>query len=495
MERLVSFLQPFVQQLFAQQGEPAVLLGAGAAGVLAAVVLAVLLALRKRVHPLRKAHRLRERGDLPGAIGHLTLAQESRESRAQALIMKADLEVETGAWEQAARDYYLLVQMKTPGDGLDLLEVKKKLLLPLYRMEHLLELIRTCREVLGTEKKNPEALYYLALVYLGQLYAGEACRMLEEVAGARPRMHQALFALAVAHALERTYGSAAGCLARARAVEDLPAYRLFHAGLRCLEGGYRDARGILAALPGVESGYESRRQYHLFLRVRGLCAYRLGSYGEAERDLGALYHELRALRPAAPPGGPEPVDHGGWASPLSTAAGVYNEFGRKKRQQTAGRPQAAGSGTGGSRWKDYYRLKELALEEGKTHLVRVPPSPGRLLDIEGLTEASRAALGTVLVRARQARHEGALEALERIRDDHPEITGLRKLEEALREEERKAQEDGTNSRRFRLEDYLRAWENEILRPYHLAAASGLLSRKRVSPGVLFRRDGQFGLDL
>ncbi|MFW6181259.1 MAG: hypothetical protein ACOC8N_05875 [Spirochaetota bacterium] len=543
MDRLVSFLQLFVQRLFSQQGESAVLLGAGAAGVMALIVLAVLLALKKRLHPYRRALRLRERGDLSGAIGQLALAREDRETGTQSLLLKADLEVETGAWEEAVRDYYRLIRMKTPGDGLDLLEVKKKLLQPLYRLEHLLELIRMCREVLGSEKKNPEALYYLGLVYLGQLYAGEACRILEEVVGARPRMHQALFALAVAHALERRYGPAAGCLARARAIENLPIYGLVHAGIRYLEGGYRDAVGVLETLPGVESGYRFKKQYHLYLRVRALCTFRLGDSAEAERDLGSLYRELRALRPAASAPGPEPVDHSGWGLSLTGAAGVYNEFGRKGTQRLAGQPPASGSGraggtahwstgpgrtgdsTGGprgsdagreNRWKDYYRLKELALEEGRTHLVRVPPSPGRMLDIEGLTEASRVALGLVFAPARQARYSAALGALEGIREDHPEVTGLRKLKEALREEERIARgnemdpglkpgrtdgslhEDSPRrdaGRRFRLEDYLRAWENDALRPYHLAAASGLLSRKRVNPGALFRRDGQFGLDL
>jgi tetratricopeptide (TPR) repeat protein len=525
----------FIQTLL-DPGSTPFLIGVG--GIVAAglLVLLVYLSIRKRYHPYLRAVKHRERGDLAGARGFLALAMEDSEYRNRALLLRADIATETGAYGEAIKDYSMVLQLKKPGDGIDPEEARTRLLYPLYREGRIMELNNLCREMLQARPGSPDARYYLGLIYLSMLYAGEAVRLLAEAVRVRPGMHQALFALAVALALQRRYPDALRRMAQARAADDQTAYKLAHAVILHLAGKYQESVNLCGSLPKTGSGYRVRRLHHLYLRLRGMNSFRLGDYAEARRQLQLLYRELQEYYVAPETGAPvAPGAEGSVPSGRSTAGrsnsggetptGVYDQFG-KARTAAQSPQQGSHQGKPESSLQEYYRLKEVALEEGRVNLVKTMPSPNRILDIEGLSEVSRAALGAVFTLARREQWDDTLQALDRAAAAHPEVLGLRRLRAVLLEAKPGAEEErgrqtsdekggagreraiseaskertrpGPSGReklpRFTLEDYLSRWENEMLKAHHLADAAGFISRKRLNPVILFRKEGRFGLD-
>ena len=170
--------------------------GIGLGFLIAAVWLSIYF--QRQHNPFARAKRFFEAGHLKRAYSFLLIELDRNPSNKIALYMKADILLKREEYEQAERDYYRLIDLKRPGDGIDPFEIKLKLLCPLYQQNKLLELYKISKDILNTEKNNAEALYYFALLYLGQLYYKEAAKILDRLISIRPNMHEAHFAHSVA---------------------------------------------------------------------------------------------------------------------------------------------------------------------------------------------------------------------------------------------------------------------------------------------------------
>ena len=134
------------------------LFGAGIAFFAAIILFFSVVYTTKRINPLRKAERLLDKYNFQRALFFLALALRKNPFDRKALRLRADIAVKLEQFAEASRAYFQLLYLKTPGDGVDSFEIKQCLLLPLYRLESLLELHTFCRELLNREKDNPRAL-------------------------------------------------------------------------------------------------------------------------------------------------------------------------------------------------------------------------------------------------------------------------------------------------------------------------------------------------
>jgi tetratricopeptide (TPR) repeat protein len=461
----------------------AIAYGAGSVAVVASAVYLIYLVLRGKSNPLRRALRYAERGNHTRALAFLNLAVEKKGQRKAALKTRADILSELGRFEEAIRDYSLLLHTKQPGDGIDPFEVRVSLLKPLFEAGSLIEVLRLSRDIFTRERHNAEALYYTARIYLGQLYVREAIRLLERLIANRPRLREPLFAYGIALSQDRRFQEAADVIQKIRDIGDEPLYRLFHAALLALTDDFRGCESLLETLVDRENRFDQLSHYRLFLRLQGCCAYALERYEEAEKWFHRLYDHL-GWKAGVPGGGEKSPDAD--VPPPAT----YDEFGKKSAGGVSGArvPPVSGKPERGGGWnREYYRLKEVALEERMTRFVTVPPSGRRILDIEGFTPRSLAGISVVFSLAQAGRPESALRFLETLGADHPEILGLKRLARIV---ESAGSEDGkemTNTS-LRFTDYIREWERGLLKPYHLFQVSGLRARRLVSPTVLFQMD-------
>lgn len=472
------------------------LLGAGVAFGAAVIVFLCVVYVRKRIHPLRRAERLYDRGNQKKTLFFLALALKKNPFDKKAIRLRADIAVKLEQFAEASRDYFQLLYLKTPGDGVDSFEVKQCLLLPLYRLESLLELHTFCRELLNREKDNPRALYYLALLFMGQRYYREAAHCLGTLIRNRPTFHEGLFSYAAAILQEKRLEEANTYMKKALEISDALLYRLGMATVLYLAGNFIDCSAVLGSLPLDASGFESRRQYLFALKLGTFCCYRRGKHAEAVELFRRRYEagQQKEL--------PEKPDA------LVSKIGLYDERGRIRAGGDREKHRVKTKTP--STFENYYRLIEVALEEGLVNVWRafLPPQK-RILDLEGFSPSTEAAVDLAFSMVRAGLLEEAGNFLEKIRKDHPELLGLGKLINMVQERRMSPGGDGIGSssseaklresteriirkkkRRYELWEYLEEWERGAIKPYELLMVGGFTSRKQLSSAVLFGRENK-----
>jgi hypothetical protein len=113
-------------------------------------------------------------------------------------------------------------------------------------------------------------------------------------------------------------------------------------------------------------------------------------------------------------------------------------------------------------------------------------------------------VGFCLVRS--GRLARARELFEKLSRSNPEVLGVRRIVDLIREKESEPPAEGRNERRdirektdrvvskkrrrYELWEYVERWEEEATRPFHLMAACGFVARKRLDPGLLSPDKGQ-----
>jgi hypothetical protein len=233
---------------------------------------------------------------------------------------------------------------------------------------------------------------------------------------------------------------------------------------------------MLKTVPQRPDSFDKLKQYLFFLKLRAFCQYRTGRYERAVQLLQIYYNHGKR--------------EGGSAAVL---------YSRDGSLQTAAPSQRTSSG-----FDDYYRLKEVAAEEG---VRTVSGNTRRIHDLEGLTRITEPAidLGFAMVRAGFLRE--AIQHLTRVRSEHPEILGLGRVLHLLEEEkEPESALEGDDPGRFRakstervvkgggrgfkLWEYLEEWERSAIRPYQLLVISDFTALKMLSPRVLLDCDSK-----
>jgi len=263
--------------------------GLGIGLVLVAGSVWVSFFLRKKFNLFRRAKSLYEAGHLKRAFSLLLLELEKNPRNNHALLMRAEIHVQRGEYRDAENWYYRLIGLKKPGDGIDIFDIKQRLLKPLYREQKLLDLLNLSKEILHTEKNNPPALYYLGLLYMGQLYYREAKTILDRLISVRPMMHEALFAHAVVLLQLNNVEKAVNSLKRAIELHRETHYDLALSYAYYLSGNYEESKNILTAFGPRVDRFDTERQYLFSLRLLAFCNINLGIREDAVEIFGELY--------------------------------------------------------------------------------------------------------------------------------------------------------------------------------------------------------------
>jgi len=478
-----------------------ILAGAGAVFACALTGFFIFLHLVKRMNPYKRALRFYERGYLDKALMFTAVELDKNPDNRKALEMKADIEVKRNLDEAALNDYYRLVGFKRPGDGVNVLKIKKKMLLPLYRNEHLLELHTVCSEILKSEKNDPDALYYMAVLYTGQMYYREAVRLLEKLFIKKPDMAEARFLYSVVLCQEKDFSKALSEIKRARSLHDEDLYRIIHAAVLYLSGKYHDALAILRSVSRFGTALFNQKKAYFIKRLNAFCLYRTTEYEQAASLFKLLYNETKKWRAQS---SKEANKDTYKTAGLST----YDETGRVKKRELLLRKDARA--TEETVLGDYYRLKEVALEERKLGMLKTPPPLNRLLDIEGLGYETQAALDYGFALMKSGNFSKAINFLNNVSRGHPEVIGLNRLIALFEKEEKKGDWTGTSANGnikndmsagsiqnqssastarkktiFSLSQYIKEWEKNAIKPYQILIISDMISRKQLSPVILF----------
>jgi len=434
--------------------------------------------IKKKLNPFVRAKRFYEKENLEKALLFLLEELDINPKNREALKLKADIELKLKLYREAERDYYSLIYMKRPGDGINSLEIKKTLLFPLYKEEKLLETFRLAKKILRIERTSGEALYFLALIYMGQLYYREAKRVLERLLLNRPYMHDAHFAYALVLAQLRNYDESLNYIKKAIEIDDKILYNLVHAGILYFMRGYQAPIDLLKSIGMYEKRFETKRQYYFSLRLFGFCNYMLGNYEIAIETFKKLNNLL--LR-----------------GKKRDSGLIYNRAGSLK-DSTKSKTNPI--------LQEFWKLKELANEVGKGSLFKDTTlfSSPRLLDIEGLNTFSIRFLDLGFSMIRGGKLEESVDFFKSLKKSHPEIIGLNKLVKLIEERiDEKGNRDAEviservisrKNRKYELWEYIEKWERESLRPYDLIVISDFTAKKHLSPTIFFRRDGIFKLD-
>jgi tetratricopeptide (TPR) repeat protein len=452
-----------------------ILIGAGSVVILAIVVFFMVLSLKSKINAFRRARRQYEKGRFEKALIPLAIELEKNPGNREALLLKADAEKELERFEDATRDYYHLIRVKEPGDGIDVLTVKKKLLLTLYKQGSLLELHSLCGEILDTESNSPEALYYLSLLYIGQLYFDRAAETLHLLIHNRPLMHEAHFAFGVANIQRGKYTDAVSAFDRALEMSRSYLYLLCSAAAHYFKADYKMCSEVLRNIPQREEVFEKQKQYLFSLKLRAFCNYRLGRY---ERAVHLLQFRYKLVQRGESP-----------------ASGIYNRKGLIEEGEAASNEDSA--------LTDYYRLREVAAEEGR----RLPPSmhTNHILDVEGLSRITGAGLDLGFAMIKAGSLQAAFDLFSDMREHHPEVLGLKKIIRLIGEERDRTESVRKDTphlvrskstervirgegRGYRLWEYMEEWERNAVRPYQLLIIADFTSRKMLSPRVLLSKD-------
>ncbi len=471
-------------------------LGFGALG--AGFLLFLYFYLRRRLNYFNRAQNYFEEGDFRKALSFLLVELDKNPSNKRALLMRADIKVKLGEYADAESDYYRLIYLKRSGDGIDTFEIKKRLLQPLYKRDKLLDMFKLSREILNTERHSAEALYYLALLYLGQLYYKEASKILAHLISIRPVMQQALFAYGVTLAQLNEFDKSLLYIKKAFDLDKSPLYELVLATIYYLMENYAGSRAILKAMKIDDKVLDKKMQYFFSLRLNAFCNINLGLYDEAEEIFKLFYNEFTNRKQGK--------------DLKERDINIYDEFGKKKRSLS--KKSGKGIGNDSSTVNEYFKLKEVAIEEGQLGSVSYEgfTFSSRFIDIEGLTQETRAALdlGFSMLKAKHLNEASSF--FQEIKTSHPEVIGFKKIIDLINQKQKSTSHSVNNGywipperesteriiaakkRRYELWEYLEVWEREAIRPYSLLLITGFISRRQLSPLLLFNLRRNFKLD-
>ena len=499
----------------------------GAAGVLSGIIagfflLSVYFSLRRKFNIFKRAERNYNRGKRHRALVLLSTLLEKKTSDKQALLLKADIERDQGDYASAEKDYYRLIDLKKPGDGINVFEMKGRLLLPLYRQDKLLETLNLSGELLSIEKGNAESLYYLGLIFISQLYYKDALKILERLIYNRPLMHQALFAGAVTLVQLKDFEKSLLYIKRALALDSNSFYKLIYAGIQYLMENYTRAKDTVKGIPVKEKALDTVKQFIFSLRLNAFCSSMLGLFDEAIAGFKTI-HELSIKSKKN-------------VEPGTNAGLVYDEFGKKKADSLSDKEvspiigqysdkevspiigqysdKKASPAAGDSPLHTYFRLKEVAIDEGEIAAARSEglTSSKQFLDLMGLSAQTRAALDVGLCLVKSGRFSEAHSFLKEIKTQHPEVLGMYKVLGLIEEQEKNVSGNKKGDTdypaikrstekiikekrgRYELWEYIRKWEKNSIRPYHLLILSDLTSKKQLSPILLLKVKDNFKLD-
>jgi tetratricopeptide (TPR) repeat protein len=467
------------------------------------IIIFLYIFINNKFNMYRRAQKYYSRGNLRRALYLLSVVLHKKPSNKKALLLKADIECELEDYINAEKNYYRLIDLKKPGDGTDIYMVKKRLLKPVYQQDKIYAAFNLAKDILYMEKNNAEALYYLGLICLGQLYYKEASEILLRLIFNRPQMHHALFAYAVAQAQLNNFEKSLEYISQAVGVNDNPLYKISCASVYFLMENYPAAKRTLEKLPETEKTFENKRQYLFYLRLKAFCNYMQGSSKEATSLFRMLYKLTGKSKPKEKPADKSPT--------------IYNEFGRTPSDsKPAESPREAEKN---SALSDYFRLREIAMEEGRQNKAETEKYGAfkKFLDLFGLSAETRAALDVALSMVKSESYSQALDFLKEVKTQHPEVLGMGKVMNLL--EERVADASGKDAsgngkdqsdvdsissitekvierkeRKYELWEYIREWEKNGIRPYHLLLVSGFTSKKQLSPFYLLNMKKNFNLD-
>jgi len=484
LKEITNYITPFFKYI----GLAGVLIGT----VGALSILSIFIYFRRRLNPYRRAVKWYEKGHPARAFMFLEVALGKNPANKQALLMKADIQSDRGEYLDAEKSYFRLLDLKEPGDGIDVSEVKLRLIKPLFCQEKLYDTFKLAEKILSNEPSNAEALYYLGLIYLGQLYYREAYKILSYLIKNRTRFHEALFACAVTAVQLKELDAALRYIRRALAVDKDPLYTLVLACIHFFRGTCSECLAALGTISSAEKSFEKKEQYRFYLRLEAFCHYLKGDFDLAVGKFRALY-SMQA-------------DSFEKKEPVKKGPGIYDEFGRIGKTEV--NEEKNRTTTSNSMFQKYYRLKEVSIETGKRdQLIHGSFSwTSTLLDVEGLSDKTWAALNVGFSIVKSGKLEEALGFFKEIKAQHPEVLGLNRLigliDEIIQEKpeggirnkvfpiERSTKKIISNKKgRFELWEYIAAWKNTVVRLYQLLSICGFTARKQLSPGVLFRNDG------
>ena len=488
----MEFFITLLYRFYALIGITGLLIGGSAA--LCIVLLFAFL--NVRLNAYQKAVTQYEKKNFGKARFYIAIELQRHPLHRQATLLKARIDVQLGAYREAEEQFFRLIDLKTPGDGIDVLEIKTELLDSLFAQHKLYDTYNLCKEILRVSHTNAGALYYMGLIYIGQLYFREAEEILTLLIKNRPGHHEALCAAGVAAAQLGDYERAESFMKKSLDIVKKPLYTLLYAGISFFLEKYVQALSLLESRESDARHFEIKEQLLFSLRLKAFCQYKHARYEEAAAQFTKVMSMLYEDE------GRTPQTH----NKITT----YNEFG--KFQKTSNIEEEKESGVQNSAIRDYYRLKEVAIEAGKGALFNREKTSlsGRLLDIEGLSSKTFTALDVGFSLVKGGRYSEAKAFFQDVQERHPEVLGLKhvvemiadKIQEEAKGKEGKKQdlrevEKSTKkiiqkkARRFELWEYVEAWEKTVIRPYHLLRAGGYMARVQLKPSLLKTKDGRF----
>jgi len=451
-----------------------VLIGAGSVVIAALLVFFMVLSLKRRINPLKRAAKQYDRGRFEKAMLLIAVELDKNPDNRVALLLRADNEVSLGRYDDAVRDYQFLIQVKKTGDGIDILQVKKRLLRPLYNIESLLELYTLCTEILKEEAACPEAQYYLSLLYIGQAYYDVASETLSSLVHNRPNMREAFFARGLSDVQRGRYAEAISSFDRCLEISTDNLGILCQAASHYFNGEYSACSDRLRKVPQRLEAFSDRKQYLFSLRLRAFCYYRMGRFDRAVHLLQLVCNMVTQKKPSK--------------------AVLYNNSGMVQKEEEAGKSS--------SLFDEYYRLLEVAAEQGKN--VPPPRKPSGILDLKGLYRSTEAGLDLCFAMLREGTLEQARDLMADLRKQQPEVLGLKRLAQLIDEERERTismrreaphmlRSSSTErvirgkGKGYKLWEYVEEWERRAVRPYELLIITGFTSRKMLSPGILLSK--------
>ena len=416
------------------------------------VLLIIFLKFKRLINPLKRAKILRERGNNLKALVYVDLFLEKNQLSKEGILLKADIETDLGLYAEAEGDYFRVLYTKTAGDGVDTLQIKKRLLKTLYEQDKIYQTFELAKEILLRERSCAEALFYLALIYMGQLYFREADKILKRLTLNRPKMPEAFYVQAINFTQLRLFSDAMASINRAIEIEDRIFYHLLKAAISYFDENYELAAEELGKLPNKRDEYDTRKQFIFFLKLNAMVNYRLRYFDRSVLMFKMAMDQLIKEKPVHKTGRKiitgtnvkkKGVLYGENGKLKSIDSGVFqaNSISNSLNIKTSVNPVEEYEKRMGIRKnispeiEEYYKLKELAVEEGKTELVvkRDIHDPFQLLDIDGLTDKSWINVSYGFLLVKNGRFEEANKFFKKMRKEHPEIIGLKHLIELIDE--------------------------------------------------------------
>ncbi|MHA2061757.1 MAG: hypothetical protein ACW963_05655, partial [Candidatus Sifarchaeia archaeon] len=251
-----------------------------------------------------------------------------------------------------------------------------------------------------------------------------------------------------------------------------------------INGNYASSLEILRSIPQREEVFALGKQYLYAIRLRGFCNYRLGAYDKAINLFRLNCHYLKNYNKVM-----RKAEH--------TKTGIYNEYGAVKGDNLPETEDERENAV--SVFENYFRLKEVALEEGE--IERISAATRRILDIEGFSRETEVEMDLGFAMLKADALDDAFQFFEKMRSEHPEVLGLKRLVHLVEDALKAAEDESAQSvekkstekivkgkeRRYKLWEYIEEWENNSIRPYQLLITFDLTAKRQLSPLVLFGR--------